>query len=68
MKNRGFNIEGMSCQHCIMAVERELAKFDLEKSEVELGRAEITFDETKINEDELIETINASGYKVVSGN
>ncbi len=65
MKTIEFNIDGMSCQHCVMAVEKELAKLDLEESKVEIGSAKVIYDDTKLEENEIIEAINESGYKVV---
>jgi copper chaperone len=65
MKSKEFIIEGMSCQHCVMAVEKELARLNLEDSGVQIGCAKVTYDETKIEESEIIKAINESGYKVV---
>ena len=66
MKTQEFKIEGMSCMHCVKAVEIELSKVELEDSHVEIGAAKISFDENKIDENSIIEAINESGYKVVS--
>ena len=66
MKTQEFKIEGMSCMHCVKAVEIELSKVELEESHVEIGAVKITFDENKIDENSIIEAINESGYKVVS--
>jgi copper chaperone len=65
MKTKEFKIEGMSCQHCVMAVEKELAKVDLEESKVEIGSANVVYDENKVEENEIAEAINEAGYKVV---
>jgi copper chaperone len=65
MKTQEFKIEGMSCQHCVMAVEKELAKVDLEDTTVEIGNAKVVYDESKVEESEIIEAINEAGYKVV---
>ena len=66
MQTKEFNIQGMSCNHCVMAVERELAKVELEESKVELGSATITYDEKKVDEQKIIDAITVAGYKVVS--
>lgn len=65
MKTQEFKIDGMSCRHCVMAVEKELAKVGLEKSEVEIGSAKVVYDENKVEENEIVEAINEAGYKVV---
>lgn len=66
MKTQEFKINGMSCMHCVKAVEVELSKVELEESQVEIGAAKISFDENKIDENTIINAINESGYKVVS--
>lgn len=66
MTTKEFKINGMSCQHCVKAVEVELSKVELEESQVEIGSAKVTYDEIKIEESKIIDAINESGYKVVS--
>jgi copper chaperone len=65
MKTKEFKIDGMSCGHCVMAVEKELAKIDLEESKVEIGSAKVIYDESKVKEIDIVEAINESGYNVV---
>ena len=43
-----FKIEGMSCNHCVMAVQKNLSKIKLIKFEVTIGSAKVEFDENKI--------------------
>lgn len=59
-----YKIEGMSCAHCVMSVQKSLSQLNLDKFKVEIGSAEVEFDEKKINEDEIIKTIENAGYKV----
>lgn len=59
-----YKIEGMSCGHCIMSVQKSLSQLNLDKFKVEIGSAEVEFDEKKINEDEIIKTVENAGYKV----
>jgi copper chaperone len=61
-----FKIEGMSCEHCVMAVEKNLSKLNLNKADVKIGIAEIEFDETKINEKEIEKAIVNAGYKLIN--
>jgi copper chaperone len=60
-----IKIDGMSCNHCVMSVEKNLSKLDLNKVKVEIGSAEVEFDEIKVNENEIIEAIQKAGFQVV---
>ena len=60
-----FNIEGMSCGHCVMAVEKELNKLDIQKLKVEIGSAKIEFDPDKVSEENIKSTITEAGYTVI---
>lgn len=60
-----LKIEGMSCNHCVMAVQKNLAKLNLKKFEVTIGSAIVDFDENKITEKKIIESVEEAGYKVV---
>jgi len=60
-----FKIEGMSCNHCVMAVQKNLAKLHLKNFEVTIGSAIVDFDENKITEKKIIESVEEAGYKVV---
>lgn len=60
-----FKIEGMSCGHCVMAVEKSLNNLDLEKKKVKIGSAKVNFDPEKVNEQEIINKIEEAGYRVV---
>jgi copper chaperone len=66
MKTSEFKINGMSCMHCVKAVEIELSKIELEESHVEIGSAKVSYDENKVNETIIVDAINESGYKVIS--
>ena len=60
-----FKIEGMSCHHCVAAVQKSLAKINLKNYEVSIGSTKVDFDEHKISEDEIIRAIEEAGYRVV---
>lgn len=64
MVQKNYIIENMSCQHCVMAVKKELAKLELESFDVEIGSAEVKYDELKVSEDQIISSIEEAGYKV----
>jgi copper chaperone len=63
--NKEFKIEGMSCGHCVMAVEKELNKLDIENKRVEIGSVKIKFDPDKVSEDDIKNSIRESGYNVI---
>lgn len=60
-----FKIDGMSCNHCVMAVQKKLEKLSLKKFEVTIGSARVDFDENLITMETIIEAIEEAGYKVV---
>ena len=60
-----FKIVGMSCNHCVMAVEKGLSHLKIKKYEVKIGSASIDFDENELKEEEIIKAIGDAGYKVV---
>ena len=60
-----FKIEGMSCNHCVMAVKKSLSKINLIKFEVEIGSAKVEFDEKEIAEEVIIKAIEEAGYQVI---
>lgn len=67
MKTQELKIEGMSCNHCVMAVKKELSKLENVKVEdVQIGSAKVQFDENKVSEKELSAAIEEAGYKVLN--
>ena len=63
-----FKVDGMSCGHCVMAVEKELNKLEIEKKKVEIGSAKINFDAEKVSEENIKDAIEEAGYKVIGIN
>ncbi len=60
-----FNIDGMSCGHCVMAVKKELGKLEIEKKKVEIGSAKVSFDLEMVSEENIKDAIEEAGYKVI---
>ena len=60
-----YKIEGMSCNHCVMAVDKELNKLDLENKTVEIGSVKIEFDPDKVSEEDIKNSIREAGYTVI---
>jgi copper chaperone CopZ len=63
---KDFKIEGMSCHHCVMAVQKSLSKLKLKNYDVQIGSAKIEFDENETKEEIIIKAIDEAGYKVVN--
>ena len=60
-----IKIAGMTCQHCVMAVKKELQKLDLENLDVKIGEVAVEFDKTKTKEESIKASIEEAGYTVV---
>jgi len=62
-----IKIEGMTCNHCVMAVTRTLNEIDgIENVKVDLNKGEASFDEVKPLDMEIIkDSIKKAGYEVV---
>ena len=68
MKEVKLNIEGMHCTGCYTRLEKVLNNVDgVESAKVSLEekKADIKYDETQVNEKELIEAIEDAGFKVI---
>ncbi len=60
-----LKIDGMSCNHCVMSVQKNLSKLTLNELKVNIGSADVDYDENKVTENEIIKAIEESGYKVL---
>ncbi len=67
MKSEELKIEGMSCGHCVMSVKKELGKLaGIMIEDVQIGKARVQYDESQISHKDLIQAIDAAGYKVIA--
>ncbi len=67
MKTAELKIEGMSCNHCVMAVKKELGKLDNVKVEdVQIGSAKVEYDENKVDIKAFANAIEEAGYKLLN--
>lgn len=65
MKDIVITISGMSCWHCLNAVNRALAGLDgIEVRSVRMGRAEVRVPEGDAATTQVYAAIEAAGYKV----
>jgi copper chaperone len=63
--NKTLKIDGMRCNHCVMAIQKNLSKINLIKFEVAIGSAKVEFDEKEIAEEVIIKAIEEAGYQVI---
>ncbi len=65
MKEIKLKIEGMSCDHCVKAVEKKLDILNLDSYQVEIGSAIVKYDEEEMDERKIIEAIKEAGYEIL---
>lgn len=64
MKQATLQIEGMSCGHCLNAVNRALSELPgVHIDEVRLGRADVSYDEATTRPADLEAAVNEAGYR-----
>ena len=67
MTTREFIIEGMHCGHCVISVKKELSKLShVTVEDVQIGKARVQYDETKVTEQDFAKAIDDAGYTLVS--
>ncbi|WP_341301107.1 copper chaperone CopZ [Lysinibacillus sp. FSL H8-0500] len=67
MQNITLNVQGMSCGHCVNAVEKSVgALAGVEQVTVHLaeGSVDVAFDDTQVSVEQIKETIDDQGYDV----
>ena len=63
MTEKYVAISGMTCQHCVMAVRKELSKIpSLEVKEVTIGSALVRYDESAVKSGQIEAAIREAGY------
>lgn len=66
MRELTLQIDGMSCGHCLNAVNRALGGLQgLETGTVRMGRAEVRLDPAVISPDQVVAAIREAGYVAV---
>ena len=63
MEKVEIRITGMSCMHCVKAVEIELKKLPLVEYKVEIGKATVTYNSDEVSLGAIKEAIEEAGYK-----
>ena len=60
-----FNVEGMSCQHCVIAIKKELNRLEAKDYKVEIGLVEIDLEKNYLTKEKIKRAIENAGYKLV---
>lgn len=64
MRKITLNITGMSCGHCLNAVNQALGRLDgVQIDSVRIGRADLQYDEALTGPDAIISAIADAGYQ-----
>lgn len=65
MTNLSLSIQGMSCGHCVKAVQQALAPLaGISQAEIKVGSATLAFDETLVSREAIVKAIQEEGYQV----
>ncbi len=67
MEKITLNVEGMSCGHCINAIENNVGKLQgvsSVKANLDSGAVEVVFNTSEVSIDTIKETIDDQGYDV----
>lgn len=60
-----LNIEGMTCEHCVRAVDTRLRKTPgVQVDKVVVGAVDLHYDRSRVTLDEISEAISDEGYTV----
>ena len=66
MTTQDLKINGMTCDHCVMHVKKELSKLPGVRIEnVRIGNARVEYDEAKVGMQEFKRAIEEAGYSLV---
>ncbi|WP_018755725.1 copper ion binding protein [Paenibacillus terrigena] len=65
MENKTFNVEGMSCNHCVNSIEGALKQIGANgKVDLNAGTVSVEFDGSKLSAAQIKEAIEDQGYDV----
>ncbi|WP_152393650.1 copper ion binding protein [Paenibacillus guangzhouensis] len=65
MENKTFNVEGMSCNHCVNSIEGALKQIGANgKVDLGAGTVAVEFDGSKLSAAQIKEAIEDQGYDV----
>lgn len=64
MERLSFEIEGMSCGHCVARVEKTLSRLDgIQVQKVDIGSAEVLYDPDRTPFPMIAQALDEAGYQ-----
>jgi len=67
MRSHELTIEGMSCNHCVMHVKKELNKVaGLVVEDVQIGKARVQYEDAIVSTENIARAVAESGYKLIA--
>jgi len=64
MTSLSLKIDGMSCGHCVMSVQKALRALDgVQVEQVQVGSAQLRFDPATRNVDDIFNAIRDAGFE-----
>ncbi len=67
MQKLTLEIGGMSCGHCVGAVKKALSSVPgVKVDDVQIGRATVEYDPTKVNDNAIREAVDDAGYELIA--
>ena len=57
-------ISGMSCGGCVSSVKRALDRIGVQQADVEIGKATVDYDPSRVSHEQIVEAIEDAGYEV----
>ena len=68
METKTLIIEGMSCQHCVMSLKKELSKLNINIKSIQIGLAEIDYDQNLVTINQIKDTVHEAGFSLKNYN
>lgn len=67
MTTQTLEIGGMSCGHCLRMVQQALSGIEgVTLDDLRIGKATVTYDETKLGVDAIADAVRDAGYDVLA--
>ncbi len=68
MAETTIKINGMSCQHCVMAVKKAIGALKgIDQADVSVGSAVVKYDEGKVKQADIEAAVEKAGFTVSRG-
>ncbi len=60
-----LTIDGMSCDHCVMAVRKAFERLPVTIKDVRVGSALVAYEENEVGMEQLKQAVEEAGYTLV---